>query len=161
MYFRSNLWSNMKRTEVAIGLVVRGGRVLVCQRKNEADFGGLWEFPGGKCEAGELPRQCVIRELREELGTEVEPVHALPAQEHDYPAVHVRLHPFLCMLTGGEPRPLESQRLEWADPAALPGYSFPAANRPIVDHLIALLSPTFAHPPAPPPPVAGISSGLT
>lgn len=138
----------MKRIDVAIGIVVRAGRVLVCQRRNGGDFGGLWEFPGGKCEAGESPRQCLVRELREELGIQVEPSRALDVLEHDYPTIHVRLHPFLCNLVAGEPHPLESQRLEWTDPPSLRTYSFPAANEPLLTEIFALLSPIAGHQPA-------------
>lgn len=133
----------MKRTDVAIGIVVHGGRVLICQRRIGGDFGGLWEFPGGKCETGESPQQCLVRELREELGADVEPVRALTVLEHDYPSLRVRLHPFLCELIGGDPRPVESQRLQWVEPPALRNYSFPAANAPLLEDVIARLSPTM------------------
>jgi mutator protein MutT len=144
---------------VAIGIVVHTGRALICQRRNGGDFGGLWEFPGGKCEVGESPRQCLVRELREELGAEVEPSHALPVLEYDYPTVHVRLHPFLCNLIGGEPRPLESQRLEWADPPALRNYPFPAANAALLEDVIALLSPHIAQRILPASPTSPTSPG--
>ena len=64
----------MKRIDVAIAVVVEGGRVLICQRKEKDTFGGFWEFPGGKCEAGESLEQCLVREMREELAIVVETV---------------------------------------------------------------------------------------
>ena len=119
-----------KHIEVAVGIVLLGGRALICRRKTDrADaFAGLWEFPGGKCEDGETPEACVRRELMEELGIEVAVETPLPTVSHDYPSVSVRLHPFLCRLVSGEPRAMSAAEWRWVGCAELPTYRFPDAN---------------------------------
>jgi mutator protein MutT len=102
--------------------------VLVCQRPSDTTFPGYWEFPGGKLEPGESLEQCLVREVREELGIDIRPVAALTPVEHDYPSARIRLHPYLCVHTGGDPQPLGCQALRWIDPARLSEYHFPPAN---------------------------------
>src|SRR5437763_4315873 len=114
--------------DVAVGIVVRDGRVLICQRPEGTTFPGHWEFPGGKREAGETIAQCLARELREELAVAVRPLTTLDPVDHDYPTARVRLHPHVCALADGEPRPLACQQLRWVDPPALRAYRFPPAN---------------------------------
>jgi len=130
----------MERIDVAIGILTRAQRVLICRRKAKGAFGGYWEFPGGKCEPGESPSQCVVRELREELTIEARPTQALETFQHDYPHLHVRLHPFLCELTRGEPHPIECVQIEWVDPARLINYRFPEANEPLIRSLTLMLT---------------------
>jgi mutator protein MutT len=129
----------MKRIDVAVGIVVRAGQVLICRRKATGSFGGYWEFPGGKCEMDEAPEQCVVRELREELAIEILPDQALETLEHDYPHFRVRLYPFLCKLLQGEPRLIECVQFEWIDPPRLVDYRFPEANEPLLRSVIAHL----------------------
>ena len=127
--------------DVVIGIVLReDGRVLVCQRKPEGHLGGYWEFPGGKREPGESLEQCLVRELEEELAIHARPLAALEVIEHDYPAVRVRLHPYFCAHSAGEPQPIGCQRLEWIAPSQLVDYRFPAANDALIRHLIHRLS---------------------
>jgi mutator protein MutT len=130
----------MERIDVAIGIVTRARRVLICRRKAKGAFAGYWEFPGGKCEPGETPSQCVVRELREELAIEARPLQALPNLEHDYPHLLVRLHPFICELVRGEPKPIECLQIEWVDPPRLPHYHFPEANEPLLRSLMSILT---------------------
>jgi mutator protein MutT len=129
-----------KRVEVAIGIVARGGRVLVCRRREDgADaFAGLWEFPGGKCEPEETPETCVRRELREELGIEVTPTAKLAVIEHQYPTVHVRLHPFVCRLDAGEPSAMSAAEARWVGCDELSGYRFPEANAGLLKALAGI-----------------------
>jgi mutator protein MutT len=131
---------NLKRVAVAIGIVARGGRVLVCQRREDPGdaFGGMWEFPGGKCEPGETPEACVRRELREELGIEVAPTAALAVIEHRYPSVHVQLHPFVCRLESGEPTAISAAEARWVDRGELGGYRFPEANASLLRELAGI-----------------------
>jgi mutator protein MutT len=118
------------RVEVGIGIIEDGGRVLICRRHDDgADaFAGYWEFPGGKCEPGESPSECVRREVLEELGVEVTPVMELSVIEHRYPTVHVRLHPFVCRLERGEPRAMSAAEWRWVRSSELAAYRFPEAN---------------------------------
>ena len=126
--------------DVVIGVVVRtDGHVLICQRRPEGHLGGYWEFPGGKRELGESLEQCLVRELEEELAIRVQPVCALDIIEHEYPAVRVRLHPYLCG-TDGVPHPIGCQRLEWIAPTSLLDYRFPPANDVLIAQLVRRLS---------------------
>ena len=130
----------MKRIDAAIAIVVRAGKILVCQRKAEDTFGGYWEFPGGKQEAGETLEQCLARELREELNIAARPTLLLTPVLHDYPEVLLRLHPFLCEHESGDPELLECQDTRWIDPADLRDYRFPPANESLIEQIIEELS---------------------
>lgn len=128
-----------KRIDVAIGIVHQGGRILICQRLTDAPLGGYWEFPGGKCEPGESPADCLHRELREELAITVTIAHTLTPIQHDYPHALVRLHPFLCDLADGTPHPHAAQQLKWITPDQLPDHPFPPANDALFVELAAYL----------------------
>jgi len=130
----------MDTVDVAIGIVLDWGQILICQRPDHVSLPGLWEFPGGKRHADETMPECLARELREELAIEVRPVEALSPIEHDYPFARVRLYPFLCTLTSGQPRALGCQRFEWIDPSRLPEFPFPPANAPLVCVLMEKLA---------------------
>jgi len=106
--------------QVAAGVLFRqDGRVLVARRAKGDFLGGLWEFPGGKREPGETLRQCLARELREELGIEVEVMERLLTLRHAYTHFRITLHAFLCVLRDGEPRCLECADVRWVLPAEL------------------------------------------
>lgn len=123
----------MKRVHVAAA-VIRGadGRVLIARRPDDKHQGGLWEFPGGKVEAGEPVQVALARELEEELGIRVEQARPLIRVAHDYPDKQVLLDVWEVSAFSGEPHGAEGQPLAWVAPRELPGYEFPAANRPIV-----------------------------
>ena len=123
----------MKRLHVAAA-VIRGadGRVLIARRPEHKHQGGLWEFPGGKVEAGEAVEAALARELHEELGIEVVASRPLIQVRHDYPDLAVLLDVHEVSAFTGEPHGREGQPLAWAAPRALPDYPFPEANRPIV-----------------------------
>jgi len=126
-----------RRIDAAIALIVRGGKLLVCQRKDDDAFGGFWEFPGGKCEMGETLHQCLARELREEIGVVAIPIAELTTVEHDYPHVLIRLHPFVCRHESGEVQHLECQASRWIEPIELRDYQFPPANESLIEEAIA------------------------
>lgn len=123
----------MKRVHVAAA-VIRGkdGRILLARRADTQHQGGLWEFPGGKVEAGESIEAALARELREELGIEV--VHSRPLIKvsHDYADKHVLLEVREVDAFTGEPHGAEGQPLAWVAPRDLGHYEFPQANKPIV-----------------------------
>ena len=129
-----------KRVDVAIAVVVRDGRILVCQRPSDDPLGGYWELPGGKRESHETNEQCLVREVLEELAITVRPVEPLPIIEHDYPHVLVRLHPYRCEHVSGEPQPLAADRVEWAAAAELPRYRFLPANHDLIRSLSEFLA---------------------
>ena len=111
------------------------GRVLLTRRHDHLHQGGLWEFPGGKLEAGETVAEALARELREELGLEV--VHCRPflRVDHAYPDLSVRLDVREVTAWRGEPAALEGQALRWAEPATLDPAEFPAADVPVLTAL--------------------------
>jgi mutator protein MutT len=126
----------MKQIDVAIAVVKRDGRILICQRKPEDTFGGLWEFPGGKREPGESLEACLAREMMEELAIEIKIVRKLTAIEHQYPRSRITLHPFLCEHAGGEPKLIECQQMKWVKAEELPGHQFPPANESLLMEII-------------------------
>lgn len=126
----------MKTIDVGLGIVVRNGLVLICQRRSDGVWGDYWEFPGGKVEPDESPIQCARRELAEEVAVTVGEVIALPAFEYTYGQTTVRLHPFICTWQSGEPQPLASQRLAWVSPQELGAYRFPPANDVLIPQII-------------------------
>jgi A/G-specific adenine glycosylase len=130
----------MKRLDVAIAIVCRGQDILICRRRAKDRLGGYWEFPGGKVEPEESLAQCLARELKEELDIQAEPIAALPTIDHDYPDIQVRLHPFLCRHTNGEPVPLGCEQALWINPSALRDYRFPPANARLIEQVIESLS---------------------
>ena len=119
---------------VSAAVISRGDRYLVTRRQRGAHLEGLWEFPGGKCEAGESIADCLRRELREELGTDAVVGTELLAVAHDYDDRRIELHFIACDLTG-EPSPLLGQEMRWVPRAELRSLQFPPAD----DELIAML----------------------
>ena len=123
---------------VAVGILIDdAGRVLVTRRAPDAHQGGLWEFPGGKVEENETILAALARELQEELGVLVEATEALMVLDHDYGDKQVRLDVHCVTRWSGEPRGLEGQPLAWQQPEGLRNWAFPAANRPILERLLA------------------------
>ncbi|WP_076068314.1 (deoxy)nucleoside triphosphate pyrophosphohydrolase [Sphingomonas montana] len=126
---------------VAAALVDGDGRVLVQQRPPGRAMAGLWEFPGGKMEAGETPEQALIRELREELAIDVTAACLAPACFASAPLGerHLLLLLFVCRKWSGVPVPLEATALQWLRPVALHRLAMPPADRPLIGLLEALV----------------------
>jgi mutator protein MutT len=127
----------MKRVDVAIAVIVRDGKVLICQRKKKDTFGGFWEFPGGKCEPGESLEDCLARELLEELDIVAKINARLSSIVHNYPHVHLTLHPFLCEHVAGEPKLIECQQVQWISSDELGNYRFPPANGSLLAEVVS------------------------
>jgi mutator protein MutT len=125
--------------EVSAGLVFREGKLLITQRRSKDHLGGLWEFPGGKRECDESDEGCLRRELREELGIEVEVKDLLESIQHDYPEKSVRLKFFRCILLKGEPSPIGCDAVAWVTAAQLAEYAFPEADLRLLGKLRASL----------------------
>ena len=122
---------------IGVGVVLNdAGEVLIDQRLNEGLLGGLWEFPGGKQEQGELIVDTITRELREELAIEVAVGEELISLDHAYSHKKLRFVVHLCQWRKGEPQPLESQQVRWVRPESLADYPFPAANARIIAALL-------------------------
>jgi mutator protein MutT len=120
---------------VAAAVIERDGRLLVTRRAAGTHLEGLWEFPGGKCEASESLRDCLVRELREELSVEVNVGQELLRTTHVYPDRAVELHFLKCRLLG-EPEALLGQEMRWVSRRELSALQFPPADA----ELIRLLS---------------------
>lgn len=128
---------------VAVALVDPDGRVLIQQRPEGKELAGLWEFPGGKVEAGERPEETLIRELAEELGIAVEEPCLAPLTfaSHAYARFHLLMPLYICRRWNGFARALEGQTLAWARPRDLRAYPMPPADAPLIPALIDLLGP--------------------
>ena len=96
-------------------------------------MGGLWEFPGGKVEAGETVVDCIVREIQEELAIEITVGEHLISIEHTYPTFQITLIVHHCQHIGGIPQPLESDEIRWVNSSDLDKYQFPAANKAIIN----------------------------
>jgi mutator protein MutT len=123
--------------EVSAGLVFRDGKLLITQRHADSHLGGLWEFPGGKRKLDETFEQCLVRELREELGAGVSVGVMMEEITHAYPGKIVRLKFFFCRLIEGEPRPLGCAAVKWVSQAELAHHEFPAADAKLLKKLLA------------------------
>jgi 8-oxo-dGTP diphosphatase len=130
-----------KQITVAAAVVFRAGRVLLTQRKSGSHLAGAWEFPGGKVELEEDPRDAVARELREELGVEIEVGDILDVTFHRYPEKSVLLLFYEAKLAEGspEPRALDVADLRWARAEDLHDDAFPAADVAILTKVRARL----------------------
>ena len=130
-----------RRVHVAVGVILdKDDRILLSRRADDAHQGGLWEFPGGKVEAGETLFEALARELFEELHIIIEASEPLIEVVHDYSDKAVFLDVHVVREFSGEPQGREGQPLAWATSTELADYAFPAANEPIVEAVRALLT---------------------
>ena len=125
----------------ACALVDADGRVLICKRPEGKQLAGLWEFPGGKVEAGETPETCLIRELDEELGIQVTEACLAPFvfASHAYPDFHLMMPLYLCRRWSGVVTQREHAGLAWVRPNQMGDYPMPPADAPLVAWLRDLL----------------------
>jgi 8-oxo-dGTP diphosphatase len=125
----------------ACALIDADNRVLIAQRPQGKAMAGLWEFPGGKLEAGETPEQCLIRELKEELGvtTWASCLAPLSFASHGYEDFHLLMPLFVCRKWEGPVVAREHAALKWVRAKALRDFPMPAADAPLIPPLIELL----------------------
>lgn len=124
--------------EVAAGLIRdEAGRYLITQRPLGSHLAGLWEFPGGKRNAGETLEQCLRRELAEELGASFVVGEAVATVQWDYPEKTVALHFYRCRLASGAIAPHVAQAMAWVEAGRLGDYDFPPPDRALVERLQA------------------------
>ncbi|TBW40430.1 8-oxo-dGTP diphosphatase MutT [Siculibacillus lacustris] len=124
----------------AVALIDADGRVLIAQRPEGKPMAGLWEFPGGKVEAGETPEDALIRELDEELGIHVKAACLAPLNfvSHRYDDFHLLMLLHVCRRWDGSVTGREGQALKWVKPLKLREFPMPAADLPLIPDLIEL-----------------------
>jgi 8-oxo-dGTP diphosphatase len=122
---------------VAAALCDPQGRILLAQRPPGKQLAGLWEFPGGKLEAGETPETALVRELREELSITVkeEELSPLTFASHAYTGFHLLMPLYGCRIWSGVIHPREGQAIAWVAPGQLRHYPAPPADLPLFDWL--------------------------
>ena len=125
----------------ACALVDADRRVLIAQRPEGKSMAGLWEFPGGKVEAGETPEAAIIRELEEELGvtTRTDCLAPLTFASHAYDDFHLLMPLFICRRYQGIPQPREGQAIKWVRPVRLRDFAMPPADEPLIPFLVDLV----------------------
>ncbi len=126
---------------VAAALIDGEGRVLLAQRPEGKAMAGLWEFPGGKVNPGEIPEYALMRELEEELGIETRPTCYSPAgfASHSYDDFHLMMPLFACRMWRGEITPQEGQAIQWRYPREMFSLPMPDADRPLIHQLEAII----------------------
>lgn len=127
----------VKQITVVGAVILRDGLVLCAQRGLESSLPGLWEFPGGKIEADETPREALEREIREELLLDVEVGEHVATTVHEYPFGEVTLTTFKCELLSGEVTLTEHEAVRWLPPSELHTLDWAPADIPAVDAIIS------------------------
>lgn len=125
--------------EVVAAVIVEDGRALIDKRSPDGLLGGLWEFPGGKVEEGEGLSQALERELCEELGVRARAGEELGVYRHAYTHFSVTVHTFFTVITGGTPRALQAEKVEWVEIARLKDYPMGKVDRSISSDLAEML----------------------
>ncbi len=120
------------RIDVVAAIIRRDGRILITQRPDNVHLARLWEFPGGKVEAGESLEVALHREILEEVGLKIRVDDEFFTVDHDYPTKSVRLHFFNCNVLEGEAQQLNVADLRWVTPADLDNYQFPPADADLI-----------------------------
>ena len=124
-----------KKIEVSAAVLQRGKKIFIQQRLHDGLMGGLWEFPGGKRGKNETPEDCLVREIREELGIDIRISEKLMVIKHSYTRFRVTLHVFRVRLGAGRLKPTQCEQWQWVNHEELNSYTFPAANGKIVKYL--------------------------
>ena len=122
-----------RRIDVAAAVIRKNGTTLICSRPKNSDLAAFWEFPGGKCEPGETPEQCIIRECHEELGISITPLDRVHTLEHHYPDKFVRVIFIRCLMDENSPapQPLDNQEIKWVQTEQLHTENLLPADLPL------------------------------
>ena len=134
----------MKQVTVSGAIILRTNtetnqkEIFVTQR-GYGDYKDGWEIPGGKLEPGETPEECIVREIREELATEVRAERILGVVDYDYPSFHLTMHCILCTIVSGKLQLLEHEAAKWVNKETLRSVEWLPADRLILDKIEELL----------------------
>lgn len=132
----------MKKIKVAAAIIcdsLEHPSKIYATAKGYGEFKGLWEFPGGKVEAGETSRQAVIREVYEELSVRIEVGELITTVEHDYPNFHLSMDCFLCEITDGDPVLKEASDAKWLSKDELYSVEWLPADIGLIDKIKAII----------------------
>ena len=134
----------MKQITVSAAIIVRKNpetlkKEILATQRGYGDFKGGWEFPGGKLEPDETPKECIVREIREELATEVKAEKIIGVVEYDYPSFHLTMHCILCSIVSGDLKLLEHEDAKWLTRETLYSVDWLPADRLILDRLLSIL----------------------
>ena len=134
----------MKQITVSGAIILRTNpetnrKEIFATQRGYGDYKDGWEFPGGKLEPGETPQQCIEREIREELATEVRAERILGVVEYDYPTFHLTMHCILCTIVSGELKLLEHEAACWLSKETLRSVDWLPADLLILDRIEELL----------------------
>lgn len=130
----------MKTIKVVAAIIQKDGKTFATQR-GYGEFQGGWEFPGGKIEEGETPEQALVREIKEELDTEIEVGELLERVEYDYPSFHLSMDCFLCSIKSGELVLKEHEDAKWLEKEQLDSVEWLPADEGVVEKLKKKLLP--------------------
>ena len=127
------------KTVNVVAAVIRDGNKIFATQRGYGDYKDGWEFPGGKIEPGETPQQALVREIKEELDTEVEVGDCLTVIEYDYPDFHLSMQCFWCQIVEGTPVLKEHEAARWLDPESIDSVDWLPADRTIIPTIAAAL----------------------
>ena len=122
---------------ISAGVIWKEKKILIGQRPHQGLLGGLWEFPGGKQEKGETLQECLKREIKEELDIDIKVEDFILKVNHAYSHFAITLHVFHCRYQKGKPKKIGCADFKLVTPKQLRNYAFPAANQPVIEHLLA------------------------
>lgn len=128
----------MKTINVVAAVIMKEGKVFATQR-GYGEFKDGWEFPGGKVEAGESPKEALCREIREELEVEVNVGDLIDTIEYDYPAFHLSMKCYACTIAGGSPHLLEHEAARWLSADQLDSVAWLPADITLIPKIAGLL----------------------
>lgn len=129
-----------KRIEVVAAALFNGTEVLAAQRGEGMSLAGMWEFPGGKIESGESPREALVRELEEELHCQAKIGDYVNTTEYEYDFGIVSLATFICTVEGSAPIATEHAEIRWVPVVELPSLNWAPADIPAVERIVELLA---------------------
>ena len=134
----------MKQVTVSGAIIFRTNpetnkKEIFATQRGYGEYKGWWEIPGGKIEQGETPEECIVREIREELATEVRAEKILGVVDYDYPNFHLTMHCILCTIVSGELTLLEHEAARWLDAENLRSVNWLPADQLILDKIEEIL----------------------
>ena len=134
----------MKQVTVSGAVILRTNpetnqKEIFATQRGYGDYKDGWEIPGGKLEPGETPEECIVREIREELATEVRAERILGVVDYDYPTFHLTMHCILCTIVFGKLQLLEHEAAKWVNKETLRSVEWLPADQLILDKIEELL----------------------